>query len=270
MANLFHLADINGPALEAQVAALYDGRAESQAASLSRFLAFIAAEGATSINMRPSRAEGFLTRGRCTTVHEHATAVCGPGDDSHDVLSDALGPWCTKRLAFDRHFNGELFVYGALNAGGLGPRQYGYYCFLFTDGSQSEGALRVYLPYDSLCAYVTADGEIAESTLSTALGDTAHRGHVALMKHVDDLTDPGWDRVICHDDVYIEVIFDCSPSPMHVAEIRLPEVDYVRLYELAFDLFQDDYSPDQLLEAEVFRQLTAYAHSHSLSIRPVP
>jgi len=201
-----------------------------------------------------------VSTGRCTNVYIHARGVAErDGLDIDAVLRDWLGDWYPRRIAFDSCYGGAEFIYGALNVGGLGPTQYGYYCFVIAKTVPSATMRVAYLPGDSLKCYVSTTGVVDHPTIAAVVANHAHRGHLAVCKHAANLESDDWNDLVCNPDDYIEAIFETSPTPADVDTIRIAAAEYDRLYDLTLALFSASATPEQLFEASVFQSLISAA-----------
>jgi hypothetical protein len=237
--NIFALAAENDDALFARwqrVLAELQGAARKNA---DDFRCAVKADGRVSINMTSSKLLGFIDRGRHVSPHELATELAHrTGASAADEFRRLQGRWFARRACFDGTFDeGRQFLYGALNAGGLGLDYYGGVCVVFSAQAFSDWRV-AFTPGNSLELYTpdSANPTLEIVRLKNDLGSEIHRHTVAGLKHAhEDLSDrTTWSRLLCDGkDRFVEVIFVGNANHALVQEIRVDgavfEAAYIEL-----------------------------------------
>jgi hypothetical protein len=120
MLDLFAIAKGNANAVQTAFESVVAAMPPDQAVVVREFAAWVEAEALISINVKLFVIVEFLNGGRYQNTHEWAQEQARlSGRSAEDALRERLHRFYDKRVAFDRAFkNGELFRYGALNAGG--------------------------------------------------------------------------------------------------------------------------------------------------------
>jgi hypothetical protein len=124
-------------------------------ARFDRFCAKVEAEGGISVNMKPWKLRAFLERGRYLSAYQDAEVRAHASgrsvDDEHRERQQAH---YERRALFEGTFeDGERFLYGALNIGGVGAVEYGLFC-VFLDSAAASPFRCAYVPDNSLERYV--------------------------------------------------------------------------------------------------------------------
>ncbi|HJQ03105.1 MAG TPA: hypothetical protein VJ851_16030 [Jatrophihabitans sp.] len=148
---------------------------------------------------------------------------------------DRQGSYLIGREAFEQLWvDGDQFVYGALNAGGLGTQgRYGPFCLVI--GRPTERGRPVALfPGDSAQRYNVAAGLDSDSARSEATAWDDRDSLAVVERHAEALAnyEAEWPAVICRPGSYLEAVMG-PPLPIEdVVEVRLPRPYLDRLAEL--------------------------------------
>ena len=168
-----------------------------------------------------------------------------------------------RREAFEALWiDGERFIYGALNAGGLGTRgRFGHFCLVLSAPS-TRGRTVALFPGDSAQRYTddmgSVDAVLAGSEISTwndrAALAVVERGTEAMAAPADD-----WPEVVCRPDHYLEAVLS-PPLPLaDVAEVRVAKTYADRLADLQVrELAGDDLPGSERQEARAYSALQGW------------
>lgn len=205
-------------------------------------------------------------------IHEAA------GDTSAGLEASARrqGRWLTRRQGFEdlwRH--GRSFVYGALNAGGMGTEgRFGPFCLLLGEPDLTAPNAPVCFPGDSAQRYTTDSGAIDEASAHAEATEWAGRADMAVVIRADEALrepDSRWPSVVCRSDQCMEVV---RPGPVPLAEaatVRLRPSYRSRLDELqASALAGEALAADETNEAGAYDVLLRWARSDGLVLEDVP
>ncbi len=188
-------------------------------------------------------------------------AVAEESEDrtSRDAVLTRQGIYLAPRLAFEGHFeDGEQFLYGALNIGGIGPPDYGTFCTVL-EPAVVHALPCAFVPGDSLSLYAMGRATIDEASVQKDAATPACRGILATLKHLDDLEhkdNAAWPEMLCRDKCYTEAIFVGEIVPANVREVRMANAELDRLIALVIKEAKRDKvdptekaSPRELMEA---------------------
>ncbi|MGI8984779.1 MAG: hypothetical protein ACR2HM_09660 [Acidimicrobiales bacterium] len=120
--------------------------------------------------------------------------------------------------------HGRRFVYGAVNAGGMGAEPFGDFCLVFRDcGEDATDALAVF-PEDSVSRYADAVGAVDADRAAGEATSWDDRGLLAVAELGSDAlaaSDTDWPGVVCSGRDYLEVVMAGSFPPPTLSEIRV-------------------------------------------------
>lgn len=184
-----------------------------------------------------------------------------------DVLQQQ-GKYLAPRLAFEGHFeNGEQFLYGALNIGGVGPPDYGTFCTVL-DPAVVHALPCAFVPGDSLSLYAMGKVTVDEAAVQNDAATPACRGILATIKHLDDLEhmdDSAWPEMLCRDHCYVEAIFVGEINPASVREVRIAKAEYKRMAKLIIREKQGDLKEREEIESvHYFKEAMKLSTHHGL------
>lgn len=229
-------------------------------ARLEEFSSQVSAKGAISVNMRPTVLLDFLHSGSHLNIHEWVNRILLHSSKTKAaILQEKLGSYYEKRLAFDGFFDcGELFQYGALTIGGLGPVRYGEYCVVASSVAMRTRGTVGYLLRDSLSAYVTSDAKVDIDAVEKDCAPESRKHYLATIKHSSGLpampTD-AWATMLCGNDDYVEAIFTGGSTSVDVTTVRIASIDYELYWEYAFNEFRSKLSELDRFRVDTFAQV---------------
>jgi hypothetical protein len=139
-------------------------------------------------------------------------------------------------MPFEGHFeDGEKFLYGALNVGGMGIPYYGKFSVILGNNSMLSFQ-SAYLPADSAQHYVSGETpRVDEDKLYAEVSSHLCRAIMTTVKHADEcctISEENWPTMVCSDESYLEAIFVGNVVPAVVTEFRVERIEYERLAEL--------------------------------------
>jgi len=185
------------------------------------------------------------------------------------------GAYLPRREGFeDLWEHGRRFVYGAVNAGGMGTEgRFGPFCIVIADPeAQSPKALAVF-PGDSAQRYTTADGGVDAAAAEAEATAWRERAALAVVHHSSEATgaDPGrWGEVVCRRDHYLEVVVAGHLPVSIVDEVRLRGTLVDRLDELESRRFLGEaLAADEDNEVRAYRALQRWRQASGTTIAAV-
>jgi len=253
--DLTAMAESNGPARRAASATSVAADASGRLASFH----LLASGSAFSTNVFAARVLSYGVAGAI------GPSPAGPGDS-----------WRARREAFEDGWqHGRRFVYGALNAGGMGAEDFGTFCLVVGDPQASAPVALAVFPGDSAQRYttgaVTVDHARAESE-ATAWADRAdlavtERGAEVLARPQDQ-----WPEVLCGPGRYLEVVRAGHLPVSMVSEVRTRFSYRERLDELDArrELESEILSPDQANELDAYDVVQGWCRSLGVTVTDVP
>lgn len=239
IADLFAIADANGPRLAERFATLLASFPTAEQHILRRFTRQIRDAGRVAVNMRQSVLNSFLTFGEHQNIYEQiAWRAKSSSKSLAELLRQRLGDFCERRLTFDATFvDGHRFRYGALNLGGLGATHFGDCCVVLTKERMRRPPI-AYLRADSLVTYVAPGQPVDLERLRRDAAPSSQRHCLAALKHAADVvtTAPaGWAKRVSSRQSFIEAIFAGPLTPDAVAAVRLSRDDYELRFHHVFE-----------------------------------
>lgn len=217
-----------------------------------------------STNVDAFKIPVFNTAGEILDARSVETQRCG-GNRARGLreFRRRQGAWLVRRQGFeDLWKHGRRFVYGAVNAGGMGAEgPFGRFCIVVSDPERPAPDALAVFPGDSASRYTDASGRVnairamSEATSwqdRCALG-TTELGADALLIH-----SAGWPSVICHPRRYLEAARAGSLPITGVAEIRIRAE-----YRINLDEWRGSFLAGDPLTSEQANQVAAYDVVHS-------
>jgi len=183
--------------------------------------------------------------------------------------------WLVRRIRFEalwRH--GRRFIYGALNAGGIGTEgRYGPFCLVIADpGSCAPSALAVF-PADSAERYCSAAGAVDRDRARAEAVAWSDRAALTTIERASEAlaTPPGaWPQVICAPGRYLEAVIAPGPSLDSVSAVRVRQAYRDRLDDLRVQALDDDLQPGTALrELAAYEALRRWRVAHGIAIEGV-
>ena len=216
-------------------------------------------------------AEGRLLDTRSYFVQQ-AGGDAGVGLADFAAAQDAM---LVRREAFeDLWEGGREFLYGAVNAGGIGVEEFGPICLVVTDASVLETVVLAVFPFDTARGYTDASGAVdAAAAQEDATGWDAHPDLAVLAFGSEAIGSPSseWPAVVCRNDQYLEVVVaDSSVRIEALAEARLRRALRERLDELrARWLAREPLTDVERSEAAAYHALHGWRKRHGIAINDV-
>jgi len=185
------------------------------------------------------------------------------------------GEWYTRRVRFEAVWlSGRRFVYGALNAGGMGTeRHFGPFCLVIDDPrSASPAALGVF-PANSAKRYCSpagvVDGDLARGEV-VAWCDRADLAAVERAAEVLVADERDWPAVLCDATHFLEAVVAPAPAVDAISAVRVRQTYLERLEDLEGRVLAGDvlHGTDSR-EATAFEALTTWRRTRAVAIESV-
>jgi hypothetical protein len=194
------------------------------------------------------------------------------GDVAAGLKEFASRPWAARRGAFEAVWaDGERFVYGAVNGGGMGTESYGSFCLVADPTTVAPPILAVF-PGDSAQRYTNAAGDVDQTQMLdevTAWDDRADLSTIERHLEVDSRTDQ-WPVLLCSADRYIETVLAPGPATDQVDEVRLRSEYVVELDELqAQALASDDLTAVERSQVAAYDVIQSWRRNFGTAIEEV-
>lgn len=250
--SLFAFARDNDPEYPDRLDARLAGLQPAHRTQAGAFQSAVVTRGTVSINMKPWKLSAFLRRGRYLSMQENASVEAGERGMSIDQVLQQQGVYLAPRLAFEGHFeNGEQFLYGALNIGGIGSPYYGVFCTVL-EPAVVHALPCAFVPGDSVSLYAMGKATVDETVVQKDAATTECRGILATIKHLDDLAlkgDAAWPEMLCRDHCYVEAIFVGDINRESVREVRIAKAESKRMAKLILMEKRGDLSKQEEIES---------------------
>ncbi len=255
--DLFAVAKLNGPDLEARLSVVRGALSAGEQASLDSFGRCVRDDGRIALNMRPSVLLSFLISAQHQNIYEWAAARAARSTKtSQQIIREQLGAFYERRVTFDGFFvQGTRFRYGALNIGGAGASYYGSYCSIIKPDAPDQKLDVAYLRADSLKTYMLPGPSVDAPAIQRDAAPHAARHCLASIKHVHEVTataESAWPRLLCNDHDFVEAIFRGDLTTDDLECVRMAKADYEMLYEFAFEEFRVKLGKADRMEIDNF------------------
>lgn len=197
------------------------------------------------------------------------------GGDATKGLEDfaaAQESWLARREAFeDLWHHGRRLLYGAVNAGGLGPTDsFGSFCLLVDDPEDPPADALAVFPGDSVRRYTTPDGVVDEQRCVEEVTPWGERADLAVLECAGEAAaapEEDWPQLLCRDHRYLEVVRAGRIPVTALAETRLRSGERSRLDGLrARVLAGDELAPVEANEVAAYDVLHTWRRSHGTPI----
>ncbi len=271
MPTILDAAKANDAFWEAEYKALSGSKA--MLALIAGLLARTHTSAYLSVNMRPSVISALLKSGIYETVFEVADrqAALIKRDPSQE-LRRLLGKFHDKRVAFHDAFHiPTTAFYGAVNIGGLGASDYGWFCIVLK-GLAVNRPKAAYLKEDSLLSYVDNAAKVDVGRVEGEVASPARLGELVCLKHVSDpaVADPAaWPVMMCNSACYVEAIVEDTLSADQVSEMRVARHRYDYLMDLAFGGFFGRRTEPERALAQDFIDVLSGASARSIPLQAI-
>ena len=180
-----------------------------------------------STNVSADKIELFDARGAIVDARAIEQARAG-GDRAAGLRAfrHRQAGYFVRRARFEAMWNhGRRFVYGAVNAGGMGTEdQFGPFCIVVGDPSASAPAALGVVPDNSVSRYCSSGGVVDRTRALDEVVTWSDRADlVAIERESEALVVPpeGWPAAICRPRRYIEAIVAPGPPLAALGAVRL-------------------------------------------------
>jgi hypothetical protein len=243
MLDLFAIAGANGAAVRTAFEALVAALAADRAGQVEHFARWVEKEALIAINVKLFVIVELLNgRGYQNSYDWAREQAHLSGRGIEEALRERLGEWYERRTTFDRSFrDGELFRYGALNAGGTGvDKLFDPFCVVLTRIFQGALMAVAYLPGDSLKICFGADGIFDDAAIQRRATPHTHRHLMVALERANEISgvdERRWPELVSSGLQYFEVVFVGEVSLDAVGCVRVSKGQFDRLWNLAFGNF---------------------------------
>jgi hypothetical protein len=248
----------NSPARRAQAQVTLEADSSGK---LQRFQR-LAASSAFSTNVDFDKVVVYDKAGGVLDTRSYYVERYGDTKVGLGAFVKAQGSWLARREAFeDLWENGRAFVYGAVNAGGMGAMgRFGPICLVVQEPERRHPHGLAAFPDDTAARYTDAAGAVngrlarEEATAWAARGELAviHRRSEALAAAEHD-----WPPVLCHPAAYLEATFAGSLPLEALGEVRVLDEVHEHLEALSSRLLTGE-----TLTVTEENELSAYDRLH--------
>ena len=240
--NLFETARANTAIATEMFNQLAAQISEEQDLLLRDFTAWVDAQGLLSINVGLLVAVELVNGKKHQNIYEWADEQAELSARPREtILRERLRDFYDRRVTFDSALDdGESMRYGALNAGGVGATAYAPYCLLLSRTLQENIEQLAFLPGDSLKICFDSDGHFAPALLKTLVTPPACRSFLVARERIKEIlnSEPAvWPSLVISHDRFFEAIFIADVSVEAIDSIRVSQVEYDRIWDLAFANF---------------------------------
>lgn len=199
------------------------------------------------------------------------------------------GKWFTGRVRFEALWqHGRRLVYGALNTGGLGPKEaFGRFCLVVEDPEAHRPEALAVFPSNTAARYCTVRGVVDRAAAAADVTAWDDRADLAVIERAAEALDVhriDWARVICDDERFLEVVVAPGPPIDAIDAVRIPQplldvLEEAEARRLDEELLaaQDERSPDEDVlpgadraELVAFETIQRWRRSHGLRVEGVP
>ena len=230
-----------------------------------------------STNVSADKLLTYDAEGAVLHAREAAVRTAG-GNEPAGLAAFAAhqGAWLQRREGFEDLWNhGRRFLYGAVNAGGMGTEgKFGPFCLVVPDPERSAPDALAVFPGDSATRYTNDGGDVHEVAAASEATAWAARGELAVLERgVEALASAAssWPEVVCREDHYLEVVRAGGLPVTEVSELRLRESFRTRLDRLrARVVRRDALTPEDANLAAAYDVANSWRRSHGLAIIDVP
>jgi len=187
------------------------------------------------------------------------------------------GAYFVRRTRFEALWNhGRRFVYGALNAGGMGTEgRYGPFCVVIGDPSApapASAALGVF-PADSVVRYCSRTGVVNRIGALADVVAWPDRGALATIEREPEALSQHprtWPDVVCTPSRYLEAVLAPGPPLATVDAVRVRQTYLDRLEDLSVLGIDGALDPGTALrELVAFEAMNRWRVDHGVAIEGV-
>jgi hypothetical protein len=248
---------------------------ESDSGGTVRRFFDLVAQSAFSSNVSADKIETYDRVGRVLHSRDFHVHLAG-GNETNGLADFAAqqGKWLIRREAFeDLWLDGRTFVYGAVNAGGMGTEgNFGPFCLVIgigVDPDASSGSGIVF-PSDSAQRYTTSTGGVEAGKAIREATEWSARGDLAVIERIAEITvvaESKWPDLVCTSERYFEVV-RTGPVPTHsISEVRINRdfLQRLRILRARYIAGEDLTTPEQH-EVAAYDSIRHWTRSSSTQI----
>jgi hypothetical protein len=242
---------------------------------LARFRAF-AERSAFSTNVSADKIELFEAHGAILDARAIELARAGGARAAGlRAFRRRQAGYFTRRVRFEALWShGRRFVYGAVNAGGMGPNDlFGPFCIVIADPSASAPVALGVVPDDSASRYCSLGGVVDRARALDEVVAWSDRADLVVVERESDalgVPPDGWAGAICRPRRYIEALVAPGPPLAGLDAVRLRGEHLDRLEDLrAAGIDNGSRSNTEARELLAFETLHRWRVAHALKIESV-
>jgi hypothetical protein len=225
----------NSPARQAQARAVLEADGSGK---LRRF-GWLAASSVFSTNVDFDKVVVYDQASEVLDTRNYYAQRHGGAAAGRRAFAKKQGSWLARREAFeDLWEHGRSFIYGAVNAGGMGVLGgFGPICLVVQDPEQQRPRALAAFPADTATRYTDEVGTVNGRVAGEEATSWAARGELAVIERQSEAmasTAPDWPGVLCRPGTYLEATFAGSLPLSALSEARLLDQTRDHLRKLRF------------------------------------
>ena len=268
--SITHAGASNGDRLRAAARVLIRG---DTSGTLSRFLEF-ANDSVFSTNVSADKSSSSTTGGQSPTlvpIAQHSAR--GDRRAGLRAFRHAQSAYFTRRVRFEALWrDGRRFVYGALNAGGMGTgNHFGPFCIVIADPTRHAPSGLAVFPENTAVRYCSLDGIVDSARAFAEAAAWSDRNALATIERAAEaiVTPPElWPRLICNPKRYLEAVVAPGPPLDAVDAVRLRHDYRERLEDLRLQALTGYLGPGTALrEVGAYEALRGWRRSRGRPLK---
>ncbi len=271
-ADLTATAAGNSPARQALARTVLEAGGSGK---LQRFR-WLAASSALSTNVDFDKVVVYDKAGEVLHTRSYYAERHGGATAGLSVFAKQQGSWLIRREAFeDLWEHGRAFVYGAVNAGGMGVMGgFGPICLVVQDPEQQRPQALAAFPADTAARYTDATGAVDGRLAQEEATAWMVRGELAVIQRQSEVKASAtheWPGVLCRPTAYLEAIFAGSLPLEALSEVRLLDEAHEHLEALSSRLVSGEtLTATEENELGAYDRLHRWRRKHGTAINVIP
>ncbi|MDX6681560.1 MAG: hypothetical protein QOG94_1599 [Solirubrobacteraceae bacterium] len=198
----------------------------------------LATASAFSTNVSADKIDAFDAHGTILDARAIRTHHAGGDKAAGSMAFEAQqGSWLVRRQAFEALWrDGSRFVYGAVNAGGMGAElpRFGHFCLVVSEPAAQAREIGVF-PANSAERYCSPAGDVDRDLARREATSWRDRGHLVTIERATNVPATlrhAWPWLICNPTRYVEAVVTPGPPLAAVDAVRVGEAYLERLADL--------------------------------------
>ncbi len=273
-ADLTAAAARNSSAKQAQAQAVLEA-AGSGKPQLQRFR-WLAASSAFSTNVDFDKVVVYDEADEVLDTRSYYTKRHGGATAGLSAFAKKQGTWLARREAFeDLWEHGRAFIYGAVNAGGMGVLgDFGRICLVVQDPERRNPHALAVFPADTAARYTDETGAVDDRRAQEEATAWGARGELAVIERQSEAAATSahnWPRVLCRPEAYLEAVF-AGPLPLEaLSEARLSDKVRAHLRKLRLRMVTGEtLTITEKNELGAYDRLQRWRREHGAAINVIP